>query len=521
MIHPGAIKEFLERELDNHVWMKRLKHRDLNVALASLGFQAACDKPLRKHQKVCILLGLAYPRFAFWLDMGTGKTRIVLELLQHFWRTNQMHRAMVLCISDEAIDEWEKQIRKWKIKIPHVGVGNSSTAEKWQAVAELGAGIIIATYSSFNHMFTKREKEARKGKRARKVRLRPDPKKIKAFATGLDAFIMDESVHLGNHQSLGHRIARRVSKNCKVVYALAGVPFGLEPMLVWSQMYLVDRGDTLGDTLGMFRNAFYTEKRGWFTMYEYKFRKDMQPVLSEMMLHRSISYDASECQDLPPVTPIVRNITLPPETMAYYEQALMTLRRARGNKGLIENTFLRMRQISSGFLGFKHNDEKAQFIFPKNPKLDDILNSIEDMPYNCKFVIFHEFTPAGQLCMDGLAHRGINAGWIRGGITNSKLLRRRFDDDDPKKFKGLLINWRKGAESLNLQRANYKHFLDNIVSVIYRKQAQKRCFRGGQTRKGFMFDYVATTADKRIMEFHRTGGNLFQALMRDPYELLG
>lgn len=521
MLAPFAIEEFLERELDSHVWIKDLTSRQLDDALYEQDFRAASSKPLRKHQKACILLGLAYPQFSFWLDMGTGKTRIILELLNHYWRKGLLRRALVLAISDEAVAGWEEQIAKWNIKVPYVGVGNSSTAEKWQAVAELGAGIIIATYPSFNWMFAEKLKVKKKGKKP-KIEMKPNKDRIDKFADNLDAFIPDESVHLGNHQSLGFKIAKRLSARCTFRYPLAGVPFGKDPTLVWSQQYLTDRGESLGDTLGIFRGALFNEKPGYFGGFEYKFREDMRPALADMMGHRSIAYSVDECLDLPPVTNILRKVNLPKDADAYYEQALKAIRLARGDRVQINNIFLRMRQMSSGFIGYKDDEtgEKASLVFPSNPKLDDLLDQIEDMPDQRKFIIFHEFTITGRMLVEGLKKRGFRAGWLWSGEKNRRDVVKRFDNDSPQKMKGLVCNWRVAAESMNFQTANYLHEFESPVGVIPRKQSERRCFRDGQERAGFLFDYVATPTDQRILDFHATGDDLMAALLRDPMKAL-
>jgi hypothetical protein len=452
------------------------------------------------------------------LDMGLGKTLIVLGLLQHFWRIGTLRRGLILTVSEDAVLNWEEEIRKWGFKVPYIALGNSPTAEKWQYIAEMGVGLVICTYPGYNYLFAKKVKK----KKGDGNQMKPDMERIKRFAANLDAHIHDESVHLGNHQSLGFKIAKPLSSHCEIVYNLAGRPFGRNPTLMWSQQYLVDRGESFGETLGLFRAALFTEKKGYFGGYDYKFRKEMEPDFTRMMRHRSISYSASECLDLPPVKPIVVPVKLPKETLAYFNRFMEQLKEARGDKQRIENIFLRMRQLSSGFIGYRDDEtgERAQIVMPTNPKLDDLLDNIEDMPYDCKFVIVHEFTWSGRAIMEGLAKRKIKAGWLWSGTKDRAAIRRRFDNDEPSKFKGIVGNWRVMAEALNLQAANYLHFFETPVSVIMRDQAEKRPFRKGQSRKGFMYDYLATQADVRVRAFHKEGTNIWKALFRDPAKAL-
>lgn len=528
MIHPAAIKAFLYEKRDNHDWMKKLTNDQLDAALRENKFKTICpDRPLDKHQKVCILLGIAYQTFCYWLDMGTGKSRIVLELINHFWRRGLLKRAIILAISDEAVSGWADEIEEWGFKVPFMAVGTSSVEEKWKAVAELGAGLVIMTYPGYNWMFSdkklvKRKKKVQKKgktfyKTVSKPKLVPNMPRIKRFGKGLDAFILDESVHLGSHDNIGFRIARKMTKETPFRYALAGVPVGRDPTLLWSQYFLIDRGETLGETLGIFRAAFFDEKQNYFSkMPEYTYRKEMDDELYRLMKHRSISYDIKECAILPPCKHRIRQIELTHQSRTYFDNYMEELRKAGGNKQKRNNIFLRMRQLASGFIGYK-NDEtgaRAQLILPDNPKLDRLIVDIAKVRPDRRIIIFHEFTISGKIITDKLRSLGYAVGWIYGGEKNGSAILKRFKKGKIEDLRILVVNHFKGAESLNLQRANHCFVYESPVGVIKRKQMERRFWRRGQQRKCFLTDYVATETDRRILEFHAEGADLFAALLR-------
>src|SRR5580765_2448541 len=126
-IHPRAVEEFRNRPRDNHDWMKKLKHKELNEALRSIGVEIdRCDERLDKHQKVSILLGIMYKTFAFWLDMGLGKTRVALELLRYWMKMKECKIALVIAPSETILFGWEAQIKRFKIKLPYITLPNSS-----------------------------------------------------------------------------------------------------------------------------------------------------------------------------------------------------------------------------------------------------------------------------------------------------------------------------------------------------------------------------------------------------------
>ena len=224
---------------------------------------------------------------------------------------------------------------------------------------------------------------------------------------------------------------------------------------------------------------------------------------------------------MPPVTRIVETVRLPDAARAYYNKAEIALRRAR-TRFEIESSFLRMRQISSGFLGYKEFTdensekwEKAEFVFPENPKPDRLVELIQEMPTGRKAVVFYEFTHSGRSVTQALKKVGISAGWLWSGTKNSRDLLRQFDDDPG--LRVLVANWKIASMALNLQVANYTFMYESPVSPIKREQAEHRCFRDGQTRPGFLVDLVCQgTQDQHILDMLAEGEDLFEALVKRP-----
>ena len=518
MIHPKAVAEFLDRATDSHAWVKALDEKVLDAELARLDFRQADPKakPLRKHQKACVLLGLAFPQFAFWLDMGTGKTRLTLELLNHWRRKGVNGVFLILSPSEQSVYTWQEQIARWGINVPVVALGNSPSAEKWTSIDEMETGFLLMTYPGLSWLVSRRM--AVKGKK--KMKQKMDPKLVRRLTKIVRGIVWDESTKLGNQGSLVFRICRKIAQTCDYRYALAGRPFGRDPTMIWSQQYLVDQGESLGDTLGLFRAAFFHEKRGHFGGFEYTFDEKMRDQLAQMMQHRSISYASSECQTLPAVTTIIEEILLPLDAAEYYKAAVKAVRDARGNYKQMKNIFLRMRQLSSGFIGYRDDEtgERAQIVFPVNPKLDRLLELIDEVPLDRKFVVFHEFTHSGRTISAALDKMKIKHGWLWSGTKDSQAVQRRFDTDP--KMRGMIINSKLGSMSLNMQVANYQFDFENPPGVIDKEQMDKRCFREGQLLPGFRYELTAKgTADQKILDFHAGGEDIFKALLRLPYGL--
>lgn len=514
-----AVKAFLNAPRDDHRWMKKLTAVQIDAALAALNPRPYIPPEAHIHQKACFLLGVAHPGFAFWLDMGLGKSLLALLLLNYWWECGFLNRAIIVVKSEKAFQTWVQQLKRWKIDIPSVLLGNSSSAEKWKILKSSTKGLVIVPYAGLTRMATKRGKN-KKGKGVLKIL----PTLIDNLAEGVDGLVLDESTCCGHHDSLITRVCGRIRRRVKFCYALAGRPFGRDPELMWSQYKIIDGGETFGETLGLFKAAFYTEEENlWSSFPDYKFDVRMMKQLMRQAQHRSISYEEGECIDVPKFTSIVEEVSLPQEAGAYYKKVVQQIIAAKGNLQAMENAFIRMRQLSSGFLGFRSQDDdkRVEVAFSDNPKLECLLDLLDGIPNARKAVVFYDFTFSGRKIYESLRELGLHGIWLWGGSKNSGELQRKFQEDPDCTV--AVINNKTGAYSLDgLQEvANYCMFYESPVSVLDRSQAEARLRRQGQGRRVFQYDLIVKgTMDARILEFHRAGDNLLKALRANPEALL-
>jgi len=519
MIPKFAIEAYLEEPRDDHRWIKKLTHDHLDKALSQLNPPPKPYKDLRLHQKASLYLGIAYPQFAFYIDMGGGKTLVSLELLKYWWGIGRLKRALIFVKSDKAFPTWEKQIKQYNIGIPFTTLEDSSE-RKWRTLESFGNGLILVAYPGVTRMVTEVVKKKNKNK------LVIDPNKVQRLANNVQAIVMDESTCVGHHGSLAYKLCEELKETINIRYALAGRPFGRDPLMLWAQQFIIDGGESLGETLGLFRAAFYSEEPHPWTDNEhiksYSFDKRTMPSLMRLAHHRSISYGESECGDLPKLVPMVETIRLPEEAKAYYKRVVDGIISARGNLQEMKNAFMRMRQLSSGFLGFRDEEsgERAEIAFEENPKLDRLLELLDDLPRGRKALVFYDFTFSGRRIHEALKARKQSSIWIWSGTKNYKQELAKFQEDP--NCEVAVLNNRIGAYSLDgLQVANYVMFYESPVSVIDREQAERRARRSGQTRRVFQYDLVVQgTLDQKILDYHSEGASLLEALRANPEDVL-
>lgn len=515
MIPKKLVRNFLAAPKDDHRWLKELTVKEIDAALAKLRPRPKFVTDLWLHQKVCFLLGVAYPQFCFWLDMAGGKTVLSLELINYWRMAEKLRGALAMSLDEERLYVWEKDIKDHGFKFDYALLNTGSRLENWALVEENKPELVLCPYPSLASMMSVMVKKKKKDG----SEMKPQPKLADKLSEYVNAMFLDESTKAGHLSSVTHRACRLMRNRTDIRYGLAGVPFGRDPVMLRNQMNLIDEGETFGPNLDLFREAFFTKKQNYFGgphSFIYKFRKDMKPQLRRMLQHRSITYATHEFRDTPKVVRKIKYVKFGEAAETYYQKVLSKLRKSKGNYAEMDNLFVRMRQIASGFVGVRDDEtgERVSVEFPDNPKLDGLLEEIDRMPPRRKFLIIYEYTYSGRKIHEALKARGIRHGWLWSGTKNPRRIQEKYDDDPD--FMGIVANWRKGAFGLNAQKGNYEFIYESPVPVIERKQVDRRMDRPGQEYTVFLTDLVMRgTVDEKILGFHKDGGDIFRGLMQD------
>ena len=482
------------------------------------------------------VIRIAYKRTDFYYDLhvpehenyiahgfchhNTGKTLASIALARYFRRAGVSERHLVLVPGNINLAEWEAERALHSPKTSMVVLSGSSE-DKWAQLRADEPTLTVATYGGLVAMVCRKVRKT-SGRRVGENALEIHRPKLRELVETFDGVFLDESSAdqaVQYQTSLAHRVCRALSKKMLArdlpFFALSGTPFGRDPTPLWAQMLLVDGGASLGETLGLFRAAFFTAEENQWGGYDYTFRERMSGEMHRLLAHRSITIEADEAS-LPPVVRRVRTIVLPREADRYSALARDAVTAAWGNYKETKNAFVRMRQISSGFLGYTDDEtgERAKFAFEENPKLEALLSKLQTVVGKYKVVVFHEFIYSGdRICAElerlGIKHARVSAG------SKEKIERERgrFVGDDACR---VLVISNHMAQGPNLQVAKYLEVFESPVDPKTRKQMERRVVRQHSAHaRVFVTDYVAVgTYDQRILDFNRQGRSLFDAIIR-------
>ena len=493
-----AVNEFLDRDLDSYLWMKKLLREDIMRELNQLKVKPKFQTEPWLHQLVCFYIAICQPRFLFLLDMGLGKSKIIADIITQIQRERKLEGALVtvprLINTDSWVDDLavHSQLEPWSCNV-------EDTEEKWERLAYPQGDVTLIDYQGLSLAVCKKGiVKQRNGKT--KNGLVQDDKKIKHLLKQYNFIGIDESHKLSNHDNLWYGVMDKLCRNAEFCYATTGTLFGKDAEAIWAQFYLVDRGETFGENLGLFRAGFFNAKMNPWKGTEYIFNQKMDSKLHAMLQHKSLRYDEDEVLDLPLRVARTQTFEMGVEQAEHYLRAVEGLINATGKLTELDANWLRMRQIISGYLAWKDGNGDHVLRFKHNPKLDGLERLIDEMG-DSKIVVCYDYTETGKMIAERVKEMGIGYEWYYGGTKDKTGSRRRFLED-PKCRVFVMNSEAGGTGNDGLQKvARYMVFYETPTPPITRKQTVKRIHRPGQTQRSFIYDLVMRKSiDKGILE---------------------
>lgn len=481
-----AIQDYLGREFDDFRWMKKLPSETILRQLSELKVQPRFKTPPWQHQLVCFYIGLFYPRFLFLLDMGAGKTKIVTDLVTQMQREKRVRRALVGVPRLSNVDSWVDDMGEHSDLEPWP-IGAGDIEEKKARLLYPQGDVTLIDYAGLNLALSKKEGR-------RRVR---DDSAVRKAAKVYDFVDLDEIHKLsslpgskaGGRDGLWFSTFRMLTGLVPHVYGNTGTIFGSDVQALWPPFYLVDRGETFGENLGILRAAFFNETMNDYKGRTYTFDKSKAPALNRMLQHRSIRYEEEEMHDLPKRVPRMRVLEMTDEQRGHYLAALEGFVNAGGERHECKAQWLRMRQIASGYLAWKDSHGDHVLRFKRNPKLEFLESKLDEIG-DSKVIVCYDYTETGRMIVDMVKAAGHGHVWYYGGTKDQTATRRQFLDDP--KCRVMVMNSSAGGTGNDgLQKvARYMFMYESPTSPTDRRQTEKRIHRPGQTERSFIWDLV-------------------------------
>jgi len=449
-------------------------------------------------------------------------TKVILDIVSN---KNPDSRILVLSPTILTVNVWAEQAKEHS-DLSYLEL-TGTIQDRWNTLLELKnrevsncekeVDLILLNYTGLLLMLTD-EVKGKNGKNKWEI----NRKKLKQFSNYFDGIVFDEIHLMKNKDSLTYKLCNTLSDNCTLRYGITGTPMNRNPIDLWSIFHLIDKGKTLGETISLYREAFFTaKKKSWgfkkgreLYSVDYSFKKELEPILQGRISTSSLRYSKEEALDLPKKVYIKRYYTLPEINLSSYNEE-----KEFTNDSLedVENKYIKRRQICSGYVEYENEDGDKQFMeFDENPKLDLLMELINETEEDTKIVVVLEYIKSGDIVCDKLKKEKIGFERIYGGTKDKVDTKNRFINNS--KCKVLVGNVKSIGLGLDgLQKVcSYLLIYESPPSNIDRQQLEDRLHRSGQKETTFIYDLVLEHKDsieEKILFFLAEGKNYFSHII--------
>ena len=222
---------------------------------------------------------LKVPYCGLFLDMGLGKTVSTLTAVNVLLYSElDIYSAVVVAPKRVAESVWSTEVEKWP-HLNHIKISKVIGTEKQRLKAmSTEADMYTLGRDNTEWFFNNISKSKRP----------------------IDMLIIDESSSFKNQSSKRFKALRKKLHLFKRVVILTGTPTPNGLLDLWPQIYLLDKGQRLGNTVTAYRNAYFTPgKRNGDIIYSWNLRPEAESQIQNMISDICISMKAEDYLDLP------------------------------------------------------------------------------------------------------------------------------------------------------------------------------------------------------------------------------
>lgn len=445
--------------------------------------------PLWKHQEIAISKAKEIQNMALFMDLGTGKSRTIVEILRDKFNTNKkILRTLIVCPS-AIVQGWKREILKYsQIPGPHIHVLDGSLVER--AVMYSGMeGIFITNLESFAY------------EKFSSVVLKKPP----------NICIIDES----------HRIKELTAKRTKALvklslemeklkvnhrYILTGSPVLNTELDLFSQFYFLDGGKTFGKNYFSFRGTYFQDKNAFMSKQNHfpnwVVRKGATEAIKEKIAPLVVLAKKQDCLTLPPLLRHEVDVTLGKEQNRAYLEMKKDFITYINSEAVVANLALtkamRMSQILSGFLP---QESGEPYHFKENPRADVLKSLLEDITPSEKVIVWAVYHADFQTVRNTLTALKINFAEVTGLIKDKQEELLKFETDPTCRV--MLASQSAGGTGTQMTQASTAIYYSKGYSLEHDFQSESRNYRGGSEihQKITRIDLVARgTIDEVILQ---------------------
>jgi SNF2 family DNA or RNA helicase len=406
-------------------------------------------------------------------DPGTGKTRVILELIRE-----RQQIALVVCPKTLMETAWVDDAAKFT---PELVVLPIYAGPKREQMSKFEADVLVFNSDAV-------------------IWLAQQPA---TFFQRFDIIVLDEIHAFKHHTSKRSKAAVKVVKFFDYRHGMTGTPNANRITDIWHQIKLLDDGKTLGNSFYAFRNATSSAQQvGYLPQHVKWVDKDgAAETVGGLIKPFTVRHEFNKCIDIPNNFIHQIEINLQPKHRKAYEafqkDAIIAIEKGKVvgvNAAAVVNKLL---QISSGAVYTADGSEKPTHTFATD-RYDTIAQLVADRAYS---IVFFLWNHQRDELVKAIERQGIDDYAIIDGSVISKIRSQIIRDFQAGKYRTLFLHPKTAAYGITLTKARATIWASPTYDAEWWKQGFHRMVRAGQKSKTETILISArNTIDKKVYE---------------------
>ena len=443
--------------------------------------------------------------YAYFMEMGTGKTKVLIDNLAMLYDKGKVDGALIVCPKG-VMGTWRLQ------ELPaHLPNHIQSVAVSWQAHITNSQSRLLGQLFKTGHdlHILIMNVEALSTTKGRDFA-------SKFLMSHKTLMAIDESTTIKNPKAKRTKNILRLSNMAKYRRIMTGSPVTRNPLDLYSQCEFLDINHLGHQSYYSFRTRYALMRNTYIAGRSINLVVGFQRLdeLSENLKSFSYRVLKADCLDLPPKIYMKREIVLSDEQKKVYkemkEKALAVLHGKQTTTATALTQLMRLQQITCGH--FVADDGTTQQI--KNNRLSELMDILDEV--EGKAIIWAHWQKDIELIKEAITKEyGPGSVVDYYGLTpQDKRQKNRDAFQNDSKVRFIVGTPQTGGYGITLHAANTVIYYSNGYDLEKRLQSEDRAHRIGQKKAVTYVDILAEeTVDEKIVKSLRKKINIASKVM--------
>ena len=433
------------------------------------------------HQRHALTQGAKEKNFAYFMEMGTGKTKVAIDNACYLYQLHFINYCFVIA-PNSVYQNWKKEISAHCPEEHNIWIWKVDS-EKKLLLNDSKLTFILMNVEALSH------------------KSGTDWLQKILGSVGLRSMmVVDESTTIKNRTARRTKSIIKMGAMVKYKRILTGSPVTKSPLDLYTQCYFLDWSLLGYESFYPYRSRYavmHSMERNGRQIQFPKYYTNLEELEAKI---KKFSYRVrkKDCLDLPEKQYVQRYIDLPEEQRKVYNDLKRrALSIINDNTVSYTNKLTEVLKLHQLTCGFYKTDEGEIHKFKTNPKLNELMSILEETEDKCIIWANYVFNieMIKQKLEETYGKDSVVSIYGKDSVPVRNDAVENFQHNDRCRF--LVGNPTVGGYGLTLTAARYVIYYSNNYNLEVRQQSEDRAHRYGQTAQ---VTYVDLIVNKSIDE---------------------